>query len=259
MQMQKSLLWGLLAGTVLSMPFPASAQAPQKGHATLSDAHIKADVEHKLSELELGPAQVNVSVQDAVVTLSGTVPSLWLKEEAITRARKADDVGSVVADLAVMKGEGDQRLADEIAKRVRQYVFYSVYDDIEAFVRDGIVTLGGKVTMPYKASAIANLVARVHGVREIDNQISSLPVSSFDDQLRVAIATQIYRDPLFWNYAIQVNPPIHIVVENGRVTLKGVVMSEVERRVAESTARGTFGVLSVENRLTLERERRSSN
>lgn len=54
-------------------------------------------------------------------------------------------------------------------------------------------------------------------------------------------------------------PPIHIVVENGRVTLKGVVTSEVERRVAENTARGAFGVLGVENRLKLERELRSSH
>jgi hypothetical protein len=72
-----------------------------------------------------------------------------MKEEAIARARKADDVKSVVADLTVMKGESDQTLAAEIGKRVRQYVFYTVYDDIEPSVRDGVVTLTGKVTMPY--------------------------------------------------------------------------------------------------------------
>ena len=73
--------------------------------------------------------------------------------------------------------------------------------------------------MPHKASDIGNLVARLPGVREVDNKISTLPVSTCDDQLRVSIARQIYRDPMFWNYAIQVNPPIHIVVENGHVTL----------------------------------------
>ena len=258
MRLMKSVVTGLVICAVLGSPLHAAALPAQKGHVALSDAQIKTDVEHKLSELELASARVTVSVRDGVVTLSGTVPSLWMKEEAIARARKADDVKSVVADLTVMKGESDQTLATEIAKRVRQYVFYTVYDDIEASVRDGVVTLTGKVTMPHKASEIADLVARVHGVREIDNKIYTLPVSTFDDQLRLTIASQIYRDPLFWNYAIQVNPPIHIVVENGRVTLSGVVNSEVERRKAESIARTTFGVFSVDNKLRLDREMRSS-
>jgi hypothetical protein len=75
-----------------------------------------------------------------------------------------------------------------------------------------------------------------------------------DQQIRYAAAVRIYNDPLFWNYAIQVNPPIHIVVKHGRVTLSGVVMSEVERRKAEQIARSIFGVLTVENKLRLERE-----
>jgi hypothetical protein len=67
-----------------------------------------------------------------------------------------------------------------------------------------------------------------------------------------------YRDPLFWNYAIQVNPPVHVVVDNGHVTLTGVVNSEVERRQAETIARTTPGVFSVDNKLRLDREMRST-
>jgi len=154
--------------------------------------------------------------------------------------------------------KNDEMLANEIAKQVRNYVFYTIYDDVQGSVHDGVVTLSGKVTMPYKASEIGKLVARVPGVREVDNKISTLPVSTFDDELRVAIASQIYRDPLFWNYAIQVNPPIHVVVENGHVTLTGVVNSEVERRKAEAVARTTFGVFSVDNKLRLDSEMRST-
>ena len=167
-------------------------------------------------------------------------------------------VSSVAPDVAVMRSEGDAILANEIANRIRQYVFYTIYDDVEGSVHDGVVTLTGKVTMPHKASDIGNLVARIPGVREVDNKISTLPVSTFDDQLRVSIARQIYRDPMFWNYAIQVNPPIHIVVEHGHVTLTGVVNSEVERRKAEAVARTTFGVFSVDNQLRLDREMRST-
>ena len=155
--------------------------------------------------------------------------------------------------------KNDEMLANEIAKQVRNYVFYTIYDDVQGSVHDGVVTLSGKVTMPYKASEIGKLVARVPGVREVDNKISTLPVSTFDDELRVAIASQIYRDPLFWNYAIQVNPPIHIIVENGHVTLTGVVNSEVERRVAEVSARGAGYAFSVKNSLRLDREMDATN
>ena len=114
----------LLASVGLCMP--AAALASQKKHVPLTDAQIKAQVEHKVSELDLGTAQVSVAVKDGVVTLSGTVPSLWIKQEAIDRARKADDVASVVSDLSVMKAESDNALANEVATNVRRYVFYTV-------------------------------------------------------------------------------------------------------------------------------------
>jgi len=81
-----------------------------------------------------------------------------------------------------------------------------------------------------------------------------------DEMIANDIAAQVrqYRDPLFWNYAIQVNPPIHVVVKGGHVTLKGVVNSEVERRTAEAIARSTSGVFSVENELRLDRETRAT-
>ena len=257
MRVLKFFSIALLACAILCSTSVAGA-APEKSRLTLSDSQIKTNVEHNLSKLDLGSSPVKVSVRDGVVTLSGTVPSLWLKQEAINRARKIDDVKTVVADLTVRRAESDQKLADEIAKQVRQYVFYTIYDDVEGAVHDGVVTLTGKVTMPYKASEIGDRVARVPGVQEVDNKISTLPVSGFDDQLRIAIASQIYRDPLFWNYAIAVNPPIHVVVENGHVTLTGVVNSEVERRKAETVARMTPGVFSVDNKLRLDREMEST-
>ena len=150
------------------------------------------------------------------------------------------------------RAEGDRAVASEIERQIQQYPFYTIYDDVEGWVQDGVVHLTGKVTMPYKAVDIAKRVSKVPGVREVDNQIQTLPVSAFDDELRARIARQIYGDPMFWNYAIQVNPPIHIIVEHGRVTLTGAVGSEVERRKAEMVARTTPDVFSVEDQLQLE-------
>ena len=103
------------------------------------------------------------------------------------------------------------------------------------------------------AAFAATLASRVAGVQGVADKIDVLPVSGFDDSLRYTIAVRIYNDPLFWNYAIQVDPPIHVIVRHGRVTLTGVVLSDVERRKAEVIARSVFGVLSVENQLRQER------
>jgi hyperosmotically inducible protein len=107
--------------------------------------------------------------------------------------------------------------------------------------------------MPYKRDEITKRVAKVDGVRIVQDQISVLPVSTFDDQLRYRIARSIYSHSNFWNYAIMPNPPIHIVVEHGRVTLTGVVQSNVDRMLARSLAT-QFGALSVTNDLKTDAE-----
>ena len=116
-----------------------------------------------------------------------------------------------------------------------------------------MVTLTGKVTMPYKRDDIEKRITRVDGVRSVNDQITVLPVSQFDDDLRYRIARSIYNNSNFWNYAIMPNPPIHIVVEHGRVTLTGVVQSEVDRMLARSLAT-QFGAFSVTNALKTDAE-----
>ena len=90
-------------------------------------------------------------------------------------------------------------------------------------------------------------------MREVRDQIGVLSVSGFDDELRARIARSIYGNSNFWNYGIMPNPPIHIVVEHGRVTLTGVVQSDVDRMLARSLAT-QFGALSVKNDLKTDAE-----
>jgi hyperosmotically inducible protein len=197
---------------------------------------------------------VSVSVESHIVTLRGTVPTLWMKERAREQALKVPDVVTVLSEVAVARAESDEVIAGLVATRLRRYVFLTIFDDADVEVDHGVVTLTGRVTMPYKAEAFADLAARVPGVQEVRNQVKALPVSTFDDQLRYAVARGIYGDELFARYAIEANPPVHIVVEHGNVTLTGVVFSEVERRKAEAIARSTFAVMSVTNKLRVETE-----
>jgi osmotically-inducible protein OsmY len=147
----------------------------------------------------------------------------------------------------------DLQILKSVAAKVDGDTQVTIFDDVNATVNDGVVTLTGKVTMPYKRADLERRVAAVAGVRSVADRIAVLPVSSFDDELRYRIARAIYGHSNFWNYAIMPNPPIHIVVENGRVTLTGVVTSDVDRVLARSLAT-QFGALSVTNDLKTDAE-----
>lgn len=168
---------------------------------------------------------------------------------SLTAAAAIADTGEGRKDLQVFK---------DISKAVTRYSQFTIFDSVDASVKDGVVTLTGRVTMPYKKEAIEKRVAKIDGVRQVHDRITVLPVSRFDDQLRYRIARAIYGNPNFWNYAIMADPPVHIVVEHSRVTLTGVVQSDVERMVARSIASGQFGVMSVANHLKTDAEVRDT-
>lgn len=157
------------------------------------------------------------------------------------------------ASLASAEDRKDLQIFKDISTGVNRYTHFTVFDDLNASVKDGEVTLTGKVTMPYKRDDLEKLVAKVDGVRQVTNQITVLPVSSFDEDLRYRIARAIYGNSSFWDYASMPNPPIHIIVEHSRVTLTGVVQSEVERTLARSIAE-QFPVFSVTNHLKTDAE-----
>ena len=163
---------------------------------------------------------------------------------------------SALSGGALAQDRRDVRVADEIERAVRQYAQYTIFDDVSGRVDGGIVTLDGKVTMPYKKNDIERIVGRIDGVRELKSTIEVLPVSIYDDELRSRISRAIYSNPSFWTYAAMANPPIHIIVQNGRVTLTGIVNSEVDRALARSLATG-LGEFSVKNELRTDAEVRT--
>jgi hyperosmotically inducible periplasmic protein len=156
------------------------------------------------------------------------------------------------------EGRKDLQVFNDISKAVTRYAQFTIFDSVDANVKDGVVTLTGRVTMPYKKDAIEKRVAKIDGVRQVRDEITVLPVSQFDDRLRYRIARAIYGNPNFWNYAIMADPPVHIVVEHSRVTLTGVVQSDVERMLARSIAGSQFGVMSVVNNLKTDAEARDA-
>jgi osmotically-inducible protein OsmY len=151
----------------------------------------------------------------------------------------------------------DLQVFNDIADQVNRYTQLTIFDSISASVDDGRIVLSGWVTMPFKRDDLEKRVRKVDGVMTVDNKIGVLPVSQFDDELRFRIARAIYSNSSFWNYAVMANPPIRVVVNRGRVTLEGVVHSNVERMLARSLASG-FGEFEVKNELKTDAEVREA-
>jgi hyperosmotically inducible protein len=142
----------------------------------------------------------------------------------------------------------DADLADRVSATIRGYASFGIFDDISIEVENRAVTLTGRVTMPFKRNDIEAKVKQIDGVRSLVNRVEVLPVSIYDSELRQRLALAIYGNPAFRHYASMVTPPIHIVVENGHVTLTGAVFSNVEKVLASSLAQ-IPGALSVKNEL----------
>ena len=167
---------------------------------------------------------------------------------------------AVVLGLAlsgvVQASSGDPKnlqLFNAVAQAVNTYDRYTIFDDVNIGAVDGMITLTGKVTSPIKREELEKRIAKIRGVTEVRDAISVLPLSPTDDQLRGQIARAIYGNQNFWGYEQQMPGPIHIIVEDGRVTLTGVVANDVDRMMAWSAA-NQFPAFSVTNNLKTDAE-----
>ena len=147
-------------------------------------------------------------------------------------------------------------LVRQIRRELATLPYYGVFDWLEFEARpDGTVVLRGEVVRPTTKSDAEGRVREIEGVRNVINEIHVLPNSPNDDRLRIALYRAIYGwdSPLF-RYATQAIPSIHIIVDRGRATLKGVVASKGDAQIAYMRARSVPGLLDVKNELRIEGE-----
>ncbi len=146
-----------------------------------------------------------------------------------------------------------ERLEREVGHQLRMLPYYSVFDNLEFRVEGYRVQLYGQTIRPTLKSDAEAAVKRIEGVESVVNKIQVLPVSFFDDRIRRAEFRAIYSHPALNRYALQPVPPIHIIVNNGHVTLVGVVANQMDKNIANLQANGVRDVFSVANKLRVER------
>src|SRR6266568_5348965 len=151
----------------------------------------------------------------------------------------------------------NKRGADRITKEVRHELvmlpYYNVFDNLAYKVDGSTVTLMGQVTRPTLKSDAERVVKGIEGVEKVVNKIEVLPLSPNDERIRLAVYRAIYGQSTLQRYSLQAVPPIHIIVNNGNVTLEGVVASEADKNIAGLQANGVPGVFSVKNNLRVEK------
>lgn len=146
----------------------------------------------------------------------------------------------------------------QLAKKVRHELvtlpYYGVFDNLAYRINGSTVTLYGQVVQPTTKSGAEKRVRQLNGVSRVVNNIKVLPLSGFDNDIRVATFRSIARIGGLGRYLQGANPSLHIVVDGGHVTLEGVVSNKSDRTLANMAARRVSGTFSVTNNLRVEGE-----
>ena len=156
-------------------------------------------------------------------------------------------------DAFVAGPENESQLGQKIRHELLMLPYYSIFDDL-AFRLDGsVVTLEGACPPepPWNIKKDAeSVLRRIPGVTQVINNIKELPLSLLDWQIRRAEERAIYGDPqIGTRYGYQALPSIHIIVDNGHVTLEGVVDNQFDDTLIRTRANAVPNVFSVDDKL----------
>jgi hyperosmotically inducible protein len=159
--------------------------------------------------------------------------------------------GLAIVGLPMFASNGNlpQDLTDQVRHELVMIPYYSVFDDLNYRVDNGVVTLSGEVTQPVVKDDAERSVKHLAGVTQVINNIHVLPPSSFDSRIRMEEYRSIYGFGGLYRYGLGTQPSIHIIVENGHVTLVGVVDNQTDKNTANIRANTVPGVFSVTNNL----------
>jgi osmotically-inducible protein OsmY len=218
------------------------------------DQQIQQAVSVKMHEAQQ-LQNVSSTVEDGIVTLTGTVNLFQDKLDAAKKLKKLSNVNGVRNQIAVAgQNIPDSQLQQKLAKKLaydRVGYFDNAFNYLTLSVKDGVVTLAGDTYNEVARDSALAIVQRTAGVKDVVSEVKVLPTSIFDNDLRLRTARAIYRDSVLGRYATDPVDPIRIVVDNGHVTLYGTVQSEMDKNIAGLRANSVFGAFSVDNKLAV--------
>jgi osmotically-inducible protein OsmY len=189
-------------------------------------------------------------------------------------------LAQAVQQAAPMSQEDGMRIVTEVRKRLAGLSNYAVFDWITFGFKGRTLVLNGFASRPTLKDDAGRAVKGIPGITGVDNEIKVLPLSPNDDRIRAAVYNRIYTQPALRKYnanqgslaqalgpggrsfgmmagGITNNPPlgyhaIHIIVNNGNVTLYGVVLNKSDSDIAFMQANSAPGAFAVNNDLVVQ-------
>lgn len=246
-----------MVGNFLAIGVLSVGLAAQTDSAARNDASVTAGATQKLASKSKFQ-NVKVSVEDGIVTLTGTVPLYQDKLDAAKTVRKVKDAQGV-RNLIAVAGTSvpDGQLAAQLERKIyydRIGYFDNAFNYVEVAVKDGVVTLTGDAYYDVSHDSALAIVQRTPGVKDVVDHVRVLPPSPFDDRIRRSAIRTIYGDSVLSRYAIDPAKPIRIIVDGGHVTLYGTVQNTMDKQVAGIRAGSLPGAFSVQNNLVVEND-----
>ena len=159
---------------------------------------------------------------------------------------------ALTANVALAADRKDLQVFNDISAAVNRYTQFTIFDDVNAGVKDGVATIGGETYNDVGRDSALAIAYRMPGVKDVVNEIKVSQVSMFDDSLRVRAARVLYGDSVLSRYAIDPARPIRIIIDGGHVSLYGSVDSAMDKQIAGMRVGQVPGVFSVQNNLIVE-------
>jgi hypothetical protein len=146
--------------------------------------------------------------------------------------------------------KSDEEITKEVQKKIKDNLYYSVFDWVTVKTDNGVVTLDGYVHLPWAKRYFEKFATETEGVKSVSDNIVKI---SGPDDIRYRAVRAIYGNWLFQNYRLMKDPPVHIIVINSKVILEGTVQSEVEKGWASTLLEWNTNAGKIENNLVVEK------
>ena len=216
-----------------------------------TDTHIQQDI---IAELKWDPSidatHIQVTVLNGDATLTGRVSNQAEKLNVERSVQRVFGVNAVKVNLEYTIAEPSKKTDIEITSRAMnllQWMSYWDKDSIEVLVENGWVTLNGEVNWKYQQDAAVDIIRHLIGVTGIIDNITIKQIASTNDikfEIEQALRRHLSADAAY----------ILVNVRAGEVTLSGSANNWQDAKLALHSAASTFGVWSVQNNISVNRE-----